>query len=128
MLCSNDAPLFDLEFFVAGKLEKSKREITQVVEEMKGRVGAFIHSKTAAVISDAQNVKAKSHCMMPQAEKLGIQVVPVGFLDAVKTSNPFSLINDMNISSWKCIDVSCSNLNFRYTKSKMKKKMFCPFF
>lgn len=72
---------------------------------MNGSFGSFLSKKTAALISNADSVKE----MGPypnSAEKLGLQVVPVDFLDAVKLADPFTLIKDMNLSPWNCIDVS----------------------
>lgn len=104
-LYSIDTRLCGLEFFVEGKLEKSKREIEQAIKKMKGTVGYFLGERTAAVISNAESVKAMGP-FMENAKKIGLQVVPVDFLDAVKVSDPFSLINDMNLSPWECIEVS----------------------
>lgn len=104
-LYSIDSRLIGLEFYIEGKLEKSKSEIEKAIKEMKGTVGHFIGRKTAAVFSSAENVKAMGPYMQ-NAKEIGIQVVPVDFLDAVKFSDPFSLIKDMNLSPWECIDVS----------------------
>lgn len=103
---SIETRLNGLEFLVVGELEKTKREIAEAVESMKGHVGFVFNEKTtAAVISDAENVKEMGP-VMEMAKKFGIQVVRVDFLDAVKTTDPFPLINDMNISPWECKDVS----------------------
>lgn len=123
---SIDSRLIGLEFYIEGKLEKSKSEIEKAIKEMKGTVVHFIGRKTAAVVSSAENVKAMGPYMQ-NAKEIGIQVVPVDFLDAVKFSDPFSLIKDMNLSPWECIDVS-GLLSFFNKKDsyQMQKKSF-PF-
>lgn len=96
-----------LEFIVDDKLQKPKREIKSAIEKMKGKVGHFISSRTAAIISDAEGIEEMGP-YMTSARNLGIQVVPVDFLEMVKISDPFTLINDLNLSPWKCTDVSSS--------------------
>lgn len=106
-LYSIDTLLRGLTFVVDGQLEKSKcKRIQQAIKTMKGDVGKFVSEKTAAIISDAERVKAMGP-YMKNAKELGIQVVPIEFLDRVKGSDPFTLINEMNLSTWQCIDVSC---------------------
>lgn len=60
--------------------------------------------QTTAVISDKKSVAAMGSWTMQIANKLGIHVVPIEFLDAVKTcSDPLSLIKDMKLNPWDCI-------------------------
>lgn len=98
-----------LEFFVDGTLKESKREITLAITKMDGRVGSIVTERTAAIISDAEGIE-KMGPFMKNARDLKIQVVPVGFLDDVKIADPFSLIKDLNLSPWQCIDVSSYSL------------------
>lgn len=103
---SVDIRLKGLEFVVDSALEKTKiKEIATAIVDMKGSVSCFLGEKTAAVISDAEKIEEMVP-VMKLAKQFGIQVVPVDFLDAVKTTDPFPLINDMNMSTWNCIDVS----------------------
>lgn len=94
---------------VGKKLEKSREEIGQMVLAMGGRLESMIHGKTAAVISNAEEVKnLKNKFWIDQAKMSQIQVVPVEFLDAVKNTDVFEAINEHNMvkSLWKCKDVS----------------------
>lgn len=105
------APLCGLEFVVDPKL-KNQQEITRTIKQMKGTIGYFISKQTAAVISDVEGVEEMGFYCLESARKVGIQVVPVKFLDDVKISDPYLLINEMNLSPWPCIDVSRSLLFF----------------
>lgn len=93
-----------LEFVVDPKL-KSKREIEWVIKKMHGRIGHFVGRKTAAVISDAEGIEEMGP-YIENARAMSIQVVPVEYLDVVKISDPFTLIKEMNLGPWQCIDVS----------------------
>lgn len=96
-------PLFDLEFVIVGKLPKT--EITAKIKEMGGKVcNMFVSKKTAAIISNEDEIN-KNRYEMAQAKLMGIQVVPVEFLDAVKNVDPFVAITQMNICKWKCENV-----------------------
>lgn len=97
--------LFGLEFAVTGTLEKTTKEITKMIKDMGGKVNWWIHGKTAAVISNEEEIK-KCGSQMKLAEKLGIQVVPLKFLDELSNTDPFEAIKSMDISPWNCKDVS----------------------
>lgn len=79
---------------------------------MKGKVEQFVRQRTAAVISDAEGIEEMGP-YLESARQLGVQVVPVKFLDDVKISDPFSLIKEMNLSPWQCKDVSSLAFVFR---------------
>ena len=100
-----------MEFSIIGNLEKTHKEIKDIIEKLGGRMTSLFldKNKTAAVISRVEEVRKDEKFMKPHmktAKQLGIQVVPEDFLDAVKSADPFVLIKDMNLSTWECIDVS----------------------
>lgn len=99
-----------MEFGITGSLQKTHTEIKTAIQKMGGRVTPyFMDKKTAAVISKVEEVRKHEKYMKPlikQAKQLGLQVVPVSFIDRVKTADPFDLIKEMNLSPWNCIDVS----------------------
>lgn len=97
--------MFGLEFAVIGTLEKTTKEITKIIKDMGGNVNWWIRGKTAAVISNEEEI-VKCGPRMKLAEDLGIQVVPLNFLDQLSNTDPFEAIKSMDISPWNCKDVS----------------------
>lgn len=113
-------PLRDLEFAIVVSSPLNK-EIKNKVEKMGGTVvGLFVTSKTAAVISDVEEVTCSENKMklhIKQAKIMGIQVVSADkFFEAVKNDDPFNVIKQMNIAKWPCKDVSggCSSWIYIY--------------
>ncbi|XP_055309208.1 poly [ADP-ribose] polymerase [Sitodiplosis mosellana] len=92
-------PLYNMEFVIVGKMEKSKEDIKKMIQKMGGKVGSKIHEKTVAVISTAEEVDRMGH-RIKEAKEFGIQVVPVHFLDDAKTGNAVSLIISQSLCDW----------------------------
>lgn len=98
-----------MEFFVVCKKE-TRKVIVGAIQKMGGKVGAFVHGKTAAIISDTNEID-ETLWQFKSAKSMFIQVVPVDFLDAVKKADPFLVIKQMNMSPWKCKDVGFISRN-----------------
>lgn len=79
-------------------------EIKDVVQAMGGEVVMSVSNKTAAVISNKDEMKVGGN-QMAQAKELGIPVVPVEFLEAARSSDIFEVITKINLSSWPCTHV-----------------------
>lgn len=100
-------PLYNMEFVIIGKTEKSKDDIKKIIQKMGGKLGTKIHEKIAAIISTEEEVTRLGH-RMREAKEFGIQVVPEHFLDDAKAGNAVSFIISQTLCDWGT-DVS---LNF----------------
>lgn len=92
-------PLYNMEFVIIGKTEKSKDDIKKIIQKMGGKLGTKIHDKIAAIISNEKEVERCGQ-RMSEAKDLGIQVVPEQFLDDVKSGNTISLIISQSLCDW----------------------------
>lgn len=100
-----------MEFVIIGELENTYKDIKSIIVSMGGNIISMLNSKTAAVISNEEEVMKEDNDMkfqIYQAKMLGIQVVTENFLEAVKNADPFVVIREMNIAKWSCNDVSYS--------------------
>lgn len=66
---------------------------------MGGKLVTSIHQQLAAVISNESEVE-KMNEKMQKAKSLGIQVVPLKFLDDVKSGNAIKYIKTQSICDW----------------------------
>ncbi|XP_064621580.1 poly [ADP-ribose] polymerase 1-like [Lineus longissimus] len=95
-----DKPLHGLKFAIVGKTNKTKAEITSVLDGLGASVvGGKINQKIAAVISTKEEIEKMSK-KIKEAEDADVQVVDEGFLDAVKRGGAALMITQHNISSW----------------------------
>lgn len=97
-----------MEFAIVGQLVKSSKEIRSTIEAMGGKIIYMLNTKTAAVISNAEEVEKDEIDMkfqIKQAKMMGIQVVSEDFIEAVKNDDPYAVINDKNMAQWICNDV-----------------------
>lgn len=92
-------PLYNMEFVIVGKTEKSKDDIKKVIQRMGGKLGTKIHEKVAAIISTESEVKRFGH-RMQEAKDFGIQVIPEDFLDDVKEGGAISYITSKSLCDW----------------------------
>ncbi len=93
-------PLYRMEFGLIGRFDRSKDEIKIDIERLGGKLVSSIHDKMAAVISNESEVE-KMNEKMQKAKTLGIQAVPLKFLDDVKAgSNAIKYIKTQNICDW----------------------------
>lgn len=92
-------PLYNMEFVIVGKTEKSKDEIKKIIQKMGGKLGTKIHEKVAAIISTEAEVNRLGY-RMNEAKDLGIQVIPESFLEDVKSGNPVSFIISQSLCDW----------------------------
>lgn len=92
-------PLYNMEFVIIGKLERSKDDIKLSIQRMGGKLGTKIHENLAAVISTEDEVK-KMSARMAEVKNFGIQVVPEDFLEAVKSGGAISYITSKSICDW----------------------------
>lgn len=92
-------PLYNMEFVIVGKTEKSKDEIKKIIQKMGGKLGSKIHDKVAAIIANEAEVERMGG-RMNDAKELGIQVVPESFLDDVKDGNAVSFIISQSLCDW----------------------------
>lgn len=92
-------PLYNMEFVIIGKTEKSKDDIKKTIQRMGGKLGSKIHDKVAAVISNEAEVE-RMGSRMGDARDLGIQVVPEHFLDDAKDGNAVSYIVSQSLCDW----------------------------
>lgn len=92
-------PLYNMEFVIIGKTDKSKDEIKKMIQKMGGKLGTKIHDKVAAIISNESEVERMGQ-RMEDAKDLGIHVVPEHFLDDVKDGNAVSYIISSVICDW----------------------------
>lgn len=92
-------PLYNMEFVIIGKTEKSKDDIKQIIQKMGGKLGTKIHDKIAAIISNESEVKRMGG-RMQEAKELGIQIVPEDFLDDAKKGGAVSYIISKSLVDW----------------------------
>lgn len=88
-----------MEFTLIGKLARTKEEIKIEIEKLGGKLVSSVHEKMAAVISTEDEVE-KMNDKMEKAKSLGIQVVPLKFLDEVKSGNALKYIKTQSICDW----------------------------
>lgn len=98
-----------MEFSLIGQLDRTKDEIKIQIEKLGGRLTSSVHDKMAAVISNESEVE-KMNQKMEKAKSLGIQVVPLKFLDEVKNGNALKLIKTQSLCDWGT-DVSVLLIN-----------------
>ncbi|GAB0091469.1 Poly [Sergentomyia squamirostris] len=91
--------LHNMEFFLIGKLTRSKEDIRVALRAFGGRVGSNLHGNTMAVISTEQDVK-KMSARMQQAQELKIQVVPEAFLDDIANIDVYQYVTSNSICDW----------------------------
>lgn len=92
-------PLYNLEFVIIGKTEKSKDDIKKTIQKMGGKLGTKIHEKLAAIISNPEEVE-RLGSRMREAKDFGIQVVTEEFLEEVKSGQAISYITSKSICDW----------------------------
>ena len=92
-------PLYNMEFVIIGKTEKSKEDIKKIIQKMGGKLVSKIHEKTVAIISIPEEV-VRMGGRMEVAKEFGIQVVPEHFLDDAKSGNAVSLIISQSLCDW----------------------------
>ncbi|KAI0222771.1 Poly [ADP-ribose] polymerase 1 [Lamellibrachia satsuma] len=92
-------PLNGMKFVFIGKMEKPRKEVTRAITEMGGNVVTKVDKKTAACISSKAEVEKNSK-LMKEAKDSDIQVVDVGFVEAVKKGGAALLIKQHSICSW----------------------------
>lgn len=92
-------PLYNMEFVIIGKTEKSKDDIKKIIQKMGGKLGTKIHDKIAAIISNEAEVE-RLGSRMQEAKDCGIQVVPEHFLDDAKAGNAVSFIISESLCDW----------------------------
>ncbi|XP_059610160.1 poly [ADP-ribose] polymerase [Phlebotomus argentipes] len=91
--------LYNMEFFVIGKLQRTKDDIRAALRPFGGRVGTRIHENTMAVISNEKEVE-KMNGSMALAKQYKIQVVPVTFLDEIANVDVFQYITSNSLCDW----------------------------
>lgn len=111
-------PLYNMEFVIIGKTQKSKEDIKKMIQKMGGKLGTKIHGKIAAIISTEEEVARLGH-RMKEAKEFGIQVVPEHFLDDAKAGNAVSFIISQSLSDWGT-DPSVNRIPQDELKSKSK--------
>lgn len=92
-------PLYNMEFVIIGKTDKSKDDIKHIIQKMGGKLGTKIHEKVAAIISTENEVMRMGN-RMAEAKELGIQVVPEDFLDDAKNGAAISYIISKSLCDW----------------------------
>lgn len=92
-------PLYNMQFVIVGKTEKSKDDIKQIIQRMGGKLGTAINEGVTAIISTADMVE-KMGSRMQDAKKFGIQIVPEDFLDDVKNGGAVSYITSKSLCDW----------------------------
>lgn len=105
-------PLYNMEFVIIGKTEKSKDDIKLIIQKMGGKLGTKIHGKIAAIISTEDEV-LRMGSRMAEAKELGIQIVPEDFLDDAKHGGAVSYIISKSLCDWGT-DVSRSSFDFHF--------------
>lgn len=88
-----------MEFGVIGRFDRSRDEIKRAIEKLGGKLVSTIHEKMAAIISDEKEVE-KMNEKMEKAKSFGIQIVPLKFLDDVKTGNAIKYIKTQSLCDW----------------------------
>lgn len=92
-------PLYNMEFLIMGKTEKSKDELKKEIQRMGGKVGSKVHEKLAAIISTEAEVKRMGGRMV-EAKDFGIQVVPEDFIEDAKGGGAVSFIVSKSLCDW----------------------------
>lgn len=88
-----------MEFGLIGRLDLSKEDIKSQIERLGGKLKSSIHEQMAAVISNEKEVE-KMNDKMQMAKNLGIQIVPLKFLEEVKSGNAVKFIKTLSICDW----------------------------
>lgn len=92
-------PLYNMEFLIMGKTEKSKDALKKEIQRMGGKVGSKVHEKLAAIISTEDEVK-RMGSRMNEAKDFGIQVVPEDFVEDAKNGGAVSFIVSKSLCDW----------------------------
>ncbi|KAK2177762.1 hypothetical protein NP493_581g01048 [Ridgeia piscesae] len=92
-------PLSGMKFVIIGKMEKPKQEVTQAVTALGGKIVTKVDKTTAACISSKGKLLRRSK-LIKAAKDSDIQVVDVGFVEAVKKGGAALLIKQHSICSW----------------------------
>lgn len=92
-------PLYNMEFVIIGKTEKSKEDIKKIIQKMGGKLASKIHEKSMAIISTPQEV-VRMGGRMKEAKEFGIQVVPENFLIDAENGNAISFIISQSMCDW----------------------------
>ncbi|XP_055693222.1 poly [ADP-ribose] polymerase [Lutzomyia longipalpis] len=91
--------LYNMEFFLMGRLTRSKDDIRAALRPFGGRVGSRLHENTMAVIATENEVE-KMSSRMEQVKELKIQVIPESFLDEIATIDVFNYITSNSLCDW----------------------------
>ncbi|XP_032579279.1 poly [ADP-ribose] polymerase isoform X1 [Drosophila sechellia] len=93
-------PLYNLKFSIIG-LKNQHKELRKRIANLGGKFEAKISENTIAIISTELEIQKKS-VRMKSAEELGIQIVPIEFLDFVEADKEGAIkyINSTCICSW----------------------------
>lgn len=93
-------PLYNMEFVILGKTKASKEDIKERIRLMGGKVVTKIHERTAAIISNKDEVE-KMNKRMEEAKDHSIQVVPEDFVEHVqKKGGALDYIQARSICDW----------------------------
>lgn len=92
-------PLYNMEFIIIGKIEKSKDDLKRQIERMGGKLGTKIHEKLAAVISTEKDVE-RMGSRMTEVKDFGIQVVTEDFVENAKKGGAIPLIVSSSLCDW----------------------------
>lgn len=93
-------PLYNMEFVILGKTTAPKEELKEKIRLMGGKVVTKIHERTAAIISNKDEVE-KMNYRMEEAKDNQIQVVPESFVDHVqKKGGALDYIQARSICDW----------------------------
>uniref|UniRef100_A0A1L8DH70 Poly [ADP-ribose] polymerase n=1 Tax=Nyssomyia neivai TaxID=330878 RepID=A0A1L8DH70_9DIPT len=91
--------LYNMEFFLIGRLTRSKDDIRAALRPFGGRIGSKVHENTMAIISTKGEVE-KMGARMQDAEVHKIQVVPETFIDEIATIDVFQYITANSLCDW----------------------------
>uniref|UniRef100_A0A336MUR8 Poly [ADP-ribose] polymerase n=2 Tax=Culicoides sonorensis TaxID=179676 RepID=A0A336MUR8_CULSO len=93
-------PLYNMEFVILGKTKIPKDDIKEQIRLMGGKVVTKIHERTAAIISNKNEVENMNY-RMEEAKDHQIQVVSEAFLDHVKQKGgALEYIQARSICDW----------------------------
>lgn len=109
--------LYNMEFYLIGKLTRSKDDVRAALRPFGGRVGSRLHENTMAVISTEKEVE-KMSSKMEDAMNWKIQVIPETFLDEIATIDVFQYITSNSICDWGADPATRAKAEETKSKSK----------
>lgn len=90
-----------MELVLVGDFSKTRADIEKMIKKMGGKIGTKVHSRTAAIISNANEVQ-KMDKPLRDARMFDIQVVSEDFLNDTQSPDvdPVGYILTESICDW----------------------------